>query len=388
MVSQAATRLGRALPDQLPARSTAELPSAPMTPALPPSGPRPPASGPYDPAVDLRTAESLVAIAEDARAGIRREDPEAAAAIEVRYADMLEVLEWSLAAGQPDTGFRLAAALVPFWMSTKRIDDGDAWFRRALAQPAGSTARRARASHDHGYLLFFSGHYDEADPRFAESRALAETAGDANLVALALAGAARVALGRDPHEAVRLTRDAVAATDGTPPGDGRSSALHVLGVALQMTGDLQGARDVMTARLELGRAEGNEFVVWVESANLSMVERQLGNFDHAERLSRNALSIARARGDAMAIPWIINGLAAVTAAKGQLERAATLNGMAAAMLERAGGEWPPDELEQYEETLAAVDKGLPPAVIERARAKGAAMSTPEGVDFALAPTPA
>ena len=62
-----------------------------------------------------------------------------------------------------------------------------------------------------------------------------------------------------------------------------------------MTGDLQGAADVMTARLELGRAEGNEFVVWVESANLSMVERKLGNFDHAERLSRNALSIARAR---------------------------------------------------------------------------------------------
>ena len=351
------------------------------------SGAGNPLREPYDPAVDLRTAESLVVIAEDARAGIRREDPESAAAIEARYADMLEVLEWSLGAGQPDTGFRLAAALVPFWMSTKRIDDGDAWFRRALAQPAGSTARRARASHDHGYLLFFSGRYDEADPRFAESKALAETAGDANLVALALAGAARVALGRDPQEAVRMTRDAVAATDGTPSGDGRSSALHVLGVALQMSGDLRGARDVMTARLELGRAEGNEFVVWVESANLSMVERQLGNFEHAERLSRNALSIARARGDAMAIPWIINGLAAVTAAQGQLERAATLNGMAAAMLERAGGEWPPDELEQYEETLAAVGKGLPPAAIERARAKGAAMSTPEGVDFALAPTP-
>jgi hypothetical protein len=118
-----------------------------------------------------------------------------------------------------------------------------------------------------------------------------------------------------------------------------------------------------------------------------MVERRLGNLDDAERLSRDALSIVRARGDAMAIPWIINGLAAVTAAKGQLERAATLNGMAAAMLEQAGGEWPPDELEQYEETLAAVGKGLPPAVIERARAKGAAMSTPEGVEFALTPTP-
>ena len=106
--------------------------------------------------VDAQTADELLAIAEEARAGSRREDPEAAAAIEARYPEMLEVLEWSLEAAQPDTGFRLAAALVPFWMSTKRIDDGDRWFNRALEQPSGTTARRARASHDHGYLLFFS----------------------------------------------------------------------------------------------------------------------------------------------------------------------------------------------------------------------------------------
>lgn len=334
--------------------------------------------------MDQRTVDSLVAIAEDARAGIRREDPGSAAAIEARYADMLEVLEWSLQAGEPDTGFRLAAALVPFWMSTKRIGDGDGWFGRALAQPLGSTARRARASHDHGYLLFFSGRYDEAGPRFAESHALAEAAEDANLVALALAGAARVALGRDPHEAVRLTREAAAATEGTPPGDGRSSALHVLGVSLQMTGDLEGARDVMTARLELGRAEGNEFVVWVESANLSMVERQLGNLDQAERLSRDALSIVQARGDAMAIPWILNGLAAATAAKGQLVRAATLNGLAEALLAQAGGEWPPDEREQFEETLERVRAGLAKDVLDDARARGAAMSTADGIAYALA----
>jgi tetratricopeptide (TPR) repeat protein len=333
--------------------------------------------------VDQRTADSLVAIAEEARAGIRREDPESSAAIEARYPEMLEALDWSLTAGQPDTGFRIAAALVPFWMSTKRIDDGDRWFARALAQPAGSIARRARASHDHGYLLFFAGRYDEADPRFAESRELAEEAGDANLVALALAGSARVALGRDPSEAVRLTRKAVTATDGTPSGDGRSSALHVLGVALQMTGDFEAARDVMTARLELGRAEGNEFVVWVESANLSMVERQLGNLDRAERLSRDALSIVQGRGDAMAIPWILNGLAAATAAKGQLERAATLNGLAEALLAQAGGEWPPDEREQYEETLRLVGQGLPADAVERERARGAAMSTEDGLAFAL-----
>ena len=139
----------------------------------------------------------------------------------------------------------------------------------------------------------------------------------------------------------------------------------------------------MTIRQERPRDNGDEFIVWVESSNLSMVERQLCNLGRAEALSREALRIVEARGDAMAIPWIINGLAAVTAAKGELERAATLNGMAAAMLERAGGEWPPDEREQYEGTLAAVEAGLPPDAIERARSLGAAMSIEQGVAYAL-----
>jgi hypothetical protein len=115
-----------------------------------------------------------------------------------------------------------------------------------------------------------------------------------------------------------------------------------------------------------------------------MVERRLGNLDQAERLSRDALSIVQARGDAMAIPWILNGLAAVTATKGELERAATLNGLADALLAQAGGEWPPDEREQFEETLERVRQGLPEDALERARARGAAMSTRDGVAYALA----
>ena len=90
----------------------------------------------------------------------------------------------------------------------------------------------------------------------------------------------------------------------------------MLGVALQMSGDLEAAREVMSARLSMGRSSGDEFVVWVESANLSMVERRLGNLERAEELALQALGIDAARGDEMSIAWTINSLAAVTAAKG------------------------------------------------------------------------
>lgn len=210
---------------------------------------------------------------------------------------------WGFAdSGRPEPAYRLAAALVPFWISTKRMDDGDAWFERALGTAAGSEAARASALHDHGYLVFWVGRYDLAKQRFLDSLALAEKLADSSLQALALAGLARVALNTDVDEAVRLLRRAVGVTEGLADSDpGRSSALHVLGVALQMSGDLDAAREVMSARLSMGRSTGDEFVVWVESANLSMVERRLGNLEQAEELALQALMIDAARGDEMSI---------------------------------------------------------------------------------------
>jgi hypothetical protein len=85
----------------------------------------------------------------------------------------------------------------------------------------------------------------------------------------------------------------------------------------------------------------------------------------------------------MAIPWVINGLAAVTAAKGRHERAATLLAVAEALLARAGGEWPADEREQYDGTLDAVSAALGPAVLDDARARAAGMALDECIAVAL-----
>jgi tetratricopeptide (TPR) repeat protein len=332
--------------------------------------------------MDGATADSLLATAEDARSRMRGFDSATAVAeVERQYSAMLEALDWFLETQQPDLAFRLASALVPFWMTTNRIDDGDRWFDHALTHGGGT--RPARALYDHGYLVFFAGRYELAEERFKEARAIVGATPDPNLIALALTGSARVALNDDVDEAIRLLREALEVTEGTTDPEGRSHAMHVLGVALQMSGDLEGARDIMSKRIEFGRETGNEFVIWVESSNLSMVERQLGNLAKAESLSLAALRIVSDRGDALATPWVLNGLAAVTAAKGDHERAATLLGLAEAMLEQAGGEWPPDERKQYEGTVAVLSDSLTPTALAQARDKGAAMTTEQGVAYAL-----
>jgi tetratricopeptide (TPR) repeat protein len=334
--------------------------------------------------MDAAQALELYEIAEAVRAASRTHQPDAEKPLEGRYPDVLAALQWHFDRADVGEGLRFANALVTFWLGTNRIPDGDDWFGRLLATPGGADAIRALALHEHGYLVFWSGDHDRAAERFRESLDLAASLDDASLQALALAGLARVALYTDPSEAVGLLREALELARDLPEDDpGRSSAQHVLGPALQMSGDLEGAREVIAQRLATAERGGVAFVVWSESANLSMVERQLGNLDRAEELSRQAVDTETAREHDLYLGWTLNGLAAVTAAKGEAVRAATILGAAAALLQRGGGEWPPDELEQFEETDAALGRVLPPGDLDRSRAQGAAMSREQAVAYAL-----
>lgn len=335
--------------------------------------------------VDAETAESLVTFAEEARIGLTSLDGASVQAeLEDRRPELLAALEWFVEHGRPDDSFRLAGALVPFWMATKRIDEGDAWLERVLSLPGGSRAARARALYEHGYLIFWAGDDERSDARLRAALELARPENDPTVIALALTARARIALRHDVDHAKSLLREAIAVTDGTADRIGRSGAMHVSAVAEQMSGNLAEAARLMSERIELGRETGNFATIAIESNNLSMVERQLGNLDRAEELIRDAFDIFRRRGDAIATAWALNGLAAVTAAQGRGERAAVLIGIADAALTAAGGEWPPDERVQHDETVARLSKQLGAEDFERARARGEAMTAEEGIDYAAA----
>jgi hypothetical protein len=118
-----------------------------------------------------------------------------------------------------------------------------------------------------------------------------------------------------------------------------------------------------------------------------MVERQLGELAHADRLAREALRIAARRGDQWMIPYVLNGLAAVAVEVGAFERAATLLGAAAAMVERQGNAWPPDEAPHFHRSRAAAADALAPGRFDHAWSAGRHLPPAEAVSFALAPLP-
>src|SRR6185436_6067531 len=151
-------------------------------------------------------------------------------------------------------------------------------------------------------LAFWKGEYERSSALQHKAIEVGRLAKDANVTALALVGLARIALRSDVEEARRYCREAIAETEGIQETTGRSSAMHVLGVAAQMAGDFAEAKDVMSRRIALAREAGDVYTISSEAGNLSMVERQVGNLDAAEFLGAEALRIDFETGNELAIP--------------------------------------------------------------------------------------
>ena len=334
--------------------------------------------------MNAQVAESLLELAERAGPGLRGlEAKELFVQLDRRHDDLLAAMQWFIDQGRTNEILRLTNSLAPYWMATRRLEEGSSWLDRALQSPGGDDARRGRTHFEAGMLVFWTGDDARASAHHHRALEIGRRISNPTVTALALTGLARIALRTDVAEARRLCREALEVTEGTDDRWGRSSAIHVLGVAAQMAGDCIEARDFMNQRIPIARELGNYQAVSLEGSNLSMVERQLGNLDRADALARESLEIFKQRGDEWAFPYGLNALMAVAAERGQLEYAATLAGAAEAMMEAQGAAWPPDERPHYERTVAALTVAMGPAEFARARAVGRSMSSAEAVDFAL-----
>ena len=338
--------------------------------------------------MDSSSAVALLDLAEELSPGMT--GPNAAESIEqvdARSDEMVAAIAWFVDAGRMDEALRLANALYRLWIVKRRFEDGDRVFMQVLESGEGDPRLRARAFLHAGFMPFWMGDDGRAGSLFGQSLELARQLVDAPLISQALGGFARVALRTDVPEGRRLAHEALDVSEAADDEAGRSNALHLLGVGAQIAGDLFEARRWMTERLALVRSLGNDFLVASEAANLSMVERQLGNLDVAAELDREALVVGGRIGDEFTKPFAIAGLAAVATDRGKPVRAATLLGAAEAMMESQHMEWPPDERPHYERMLTDLPEAMGVEAFERARSAGQSMTPAEAVEMALTETP-
>lgn len=303
--------------------------------------------------------------------------------LDSRYGECESALGWLLEHDEADAALRLALALVDFWQYTDRISDGRTWLDRVLLARPTEDALRAEALFQAGLLAFWKGDDAAALSLHQQSLDLARRLGEATATALALTGLARLELRRDIDQARTLCLDALNGVEGTGDQRARSSALHVLGVAAQMTGRFQEARGWMSQRLELAREMGDLRAVSGEAGNLSQVERELGNLTRASDLAKEGLRLADQHGDAWMIPYALNGLAAIAVADHDYQRAVTLLSAADRLVTEQGIAWPPDEGPHFERSRAEAAQALDPATFERTWSDGRVLPVHEAVSYAL-----
>ena len=336
--------------------------------------------------MDSTAAASLLEFAERASAGATGPNAkDSLEQLEQRSGDLLGAIAWFVDAGRTDEALRVANALYRFWITKQRFDEGAVWFDRALAAPGGDGRLRGKACLNAGFMPFWMGHDERASELFGQALEIGRRVDDAPLISGALGGLARVALRTDVAEGRRLAGEALAVSDAAADQPGRSNALHLLGIGAQIAGDLMEARDWMTRRLALLRETDNEFLIASEAANLSMVERQLGNLETAEALIRETLQICQRIGDQFIRPFAISGVAAIALERGEFERAGTLVGAAEAIMEAQQMAWPPDERPHYERMLAELPAAMGSDEFDRVRSLGRSMDASEAVHLALAP---
>jgi tetratricopeptide (TPR) repeat protein len=330
-------------------------------------------------------AKAVLAFASQAARELRRLDAGIwRERLEARYHEIEAAFEWFLD-HRTSEALAMASMLAEFMRISGRATIARSWLDRALQVAAADDPLRAKALYEEGLLAFWQGSDAEAQSLHERSLELARQQGDQSMAAQALCGLARLVLTEDVERARALCEEALATVEGSDERLGRSNALHVLGVAAQMAGELQEARGFMTQRIELARELGDVAQIGNESSNLSMVERQLGNLERAEELAIESLQLEARRGDEWAVPYTLNGLAAIAVESRALERAATLLAAAAALQEQQGNAWPPDEAPHFERSRAAVTEGLDHEQLEGAWSAGKRMSLADAVQYALAP---
>ena len=197
--------------------------------------------------MDERETRALLVFAEEAGRGLRGLDAEVwRRRIERRYQDLEAGFDQLLDDGQAGDALELATSLTEFLRISGRVATGRRWLARALAAAGPDDHRRAVALYEDGMLAFWQGADEDACSLLGQSLHLARRLGDHTTIALALCGLARVALGEDLDWAEALCEEALATVAGTGDRLGGANALHVLGVAAQMRGDL--AREASGSR--------------------------------------------------------------------------------------------------------------------------------------------
>ena len=282
-----------------------------------------------------------------------------------------------------------AAARLDLARAASRAGDTDragALFEASLAasRTVGDLRGIAGALNELALHAMYAGAHERAAAQGAEALALFRALGDAGSTAEALWVLGIVAqVEGDYVRAAALHEESLALRRAR--GDERSAAqsLEALGAVALNLGDLPRARALLEEALPTLRRRDDRWAQAIVLTLLGHVALGMGDPAGAGALLAESAALFRAVGNPLYLPWCLEGLAGVAAARGRMEQAACLCGTGDALRARLGAGLPPADPTGHARTLATARTALGDVAFAAAYERGQALPPEEAIAGAV-----
>jgi predicted ATPase/DNA-binding CsgD family transcriptional regulator/Tfp pilus assembly protein PilF len=372
-------------------------------------------------------AQCFLALAEEA-------EPELSGPREAQWSERLEVehdniraaLSWSLEQGETEIALRLAGVLWLFWFAQGYNSEGQRWLEQALTKHGQATAAtraraldalawladvqddmdRAEAAAEEGLRLseeadiggslaaslktilgdvaLTRGDHERARALLEESLALYQEVGDRRFVPRALAYLGNLSIDRKDYEqAEELYEKSLALARELGDATSLSLSLVSLGYIFLLDGRHGRAMALFEEAARLSRERRHRGILIIAIDNLGWALLLQGDHQQAKSYYEESLTLCKELGDKLIASESLEGLACISGAKGEAERAARIFGTAQALRESVGYRHTPEEDALREPYLATARSQVEEEAWEEALAQGRAMGLEEAIEYAL-----
>jgi len=307
------------------------------------------------------------------------------AAIERDYPDFRGALTWLREIGDHQSLLQLASRLGSYWDARLQLAEGRLWLEEALEASLEVTPERGRALATLGHIRWRQGDLPAARSSIAMAEAAARDLGDEVLLADAHSYRGGLESMAGNLKAARAEYEKATALHRARSDTALVAVMeHDLGLISVTEKDYPRARRHFEESFRLARESGVDWYAAGVLASLGYLELEEGNLERANSAVKEGLRLALDLGVVdTSTAHDLYTLAAVTMLRGEPPAACVLVGASDAAFDLAGVAREPTAERAREETLRQAEARMGGEAMERAYARGSALTVVEAVEYAV-----
>ncbi|MET0783614.1 MAG: DUF4062 domain-containing protein [Leifsonia flava] len=304
------------------------------------------------------------------------------------YDNLRAAIRYLIDAGEFDAAARFAWNLYIFWWVDGHLGEVRGLMAELLRTDAAiSDVTRATALYYTRAIVFWQDPDEVVVPGLSESAELFRSSGDPSGSALALISLALALLSArepDPVRADEALETSLGQFRDAHFRWGEAMALVTLGRVALLARKEHAALNRFEESLALAESERDDLGMAIALHHLGWAHLLLGAIDHARHCFERSLTVSAGLGHDEGVAYGLEGLAAIAAAAGDVERAGRLAGAATSLRERSGLYNAPT-FSFHETFLAPLRASDAADTLAAAVAEGERMSSETATAYALAP---